>query len=124
MPTVRYIVTDVPASIAFYSTHLSFVLRQQFGPAMAILHQDGLDLWLAGPSASASRPMTDGRKPMPGGWNRVVVEVPDLDARVAAMRAAGVTFLNDVVSGPGGRQILTADPSGNIVELFEASKGV
>jgi catechol 2,3-dioxygenase-like lactoylglutathione lyase family enzyme len=124
MPTVRYLVTDVAASVAFYSTQLGFTLRQQFGPAMAILHKDGLDLWLAGPQASAAQPMPDGRKPVPGGWNRFVIEVDDLDARVAALRAAGTTFLNDVVSGPGGKQILVADPSGNVVEVFEPRKGV
>jgi predicted enzyme related to lactoylglutathione lyase len=78
-----------------------------------------LSLWLAGPMASASRPMPDGRQPVPGGWNRIVVETSDLDALVASLRAAGVTFRNEIISGPGGRQTLCEDPSGNVVELFE-----
>jgi catechol 2,3-dioxygenase-like lactoylglutathione lyase family enzyme len=120
MTTMRYIVTDVDSSVGFYGS-LGFVLVQQYGPAMAILRSGDLDLWLAGPTASASRPMPDGRRPEPGGWNRVVLSVDDLDARVSDLRAAGVTFRNDVVSGPGGRQILCEDPSGNVVELFEPS---
>lgn len=120
MATMRYIVTDVDSSVGFYGS-LGFVLVQQYGPAMAILRSGDLDLWLAGPTASASRPMPDGRPPEPGGWNRVVLSVDGLDARVSDLRAAGVTFRNDVVSGPGGRQILCEDPSGNVVELFEPS---
>ena len=118
MAVMRYLVTDVDASVAFYA-RLGFGVEQQFGPAMAIVRRDDLDLWLAGPSASAARPMPDGRKPEPGGWNRVVVTVDDLDGRVDELRAAGVRFRNDVVSGPGGRQILCEDPSGNVVELFQ-----
>lgn len=119
MPSVRYLVHDVPAAIGFYTTHLGFALRQQFGPAMAILERDGLTLWLAGPMASAAKPMPDGRQPAPGGWNRFVLEVADLPALVATLRAAGVPLRNDIVEGPGGRQILAEDPSGNCVELFE-----
>ncbi len=119
MAAVRYLVNDVPASIAFYTAHLGFSLRQQFGPAMAILARDDLTLWLAGPMASAARPMPDGRTPEPGGWARIVLEVQDLPGLVARLRAAGVAFRNDILDGPGGRQILADDPSGNCVELFE-----
>jgi catechol 2,3-dioxygenase-like lactoylglutathione lyase family enzyme len=119
MASVRYLVTDVDASITFYVDRLGFELVQQFGPAMAIVRRDDLSLWLAGPMASAARPMPDGRQPEPGGWNRIVVETDDLDALVVSLRTAGVPFRNDVVSGPGGRQILCEDPSGNAVELFQ-----
>ncbi|QND55640.1 VOC family protein [Mesorhizobium huakuii] len=119
MATVRYLVSDVELAIAFYTKHLGFVLQQQFGPAMAILRRDDLTLWLAGPMASAARPMPDGRTPEPGGWNRIVLEVEDLPALAARMREAGVPFRNEIVDGPGGRQILCEDPSGNVVELFE-----
>jgi catechol 2,3-dioxygenase-like lactoylglutathione lyase family enzyme len=119
MAAVRYLVQDVPAAIAFYTEHLGFTLQQQFGPAMAILARDDLTLWLAGPMASAAKPMPDGRQPVPGGWGRFVLEVQDLPALVARLRAAGVVFRNDILAGPGGRQILAEDPSGNCVELFE-----
>jgi catechol 2,3-dioxygenase-like lactoylglutathione lyase family enzyme len=118
MAVMRYIVDDVDAAVAFYG-RLGFAVDQQFGPAMAIVVRDDLTLWLAGPSASASRPMPDGRAPEPGGWNRVVVTVADLTATVEDLRSDGVPFRNDVVTGPGGRQILCEDPSGNVVELFE-----
>lgn len=121
MAQVRYIVHDVAAAVAFYTTHLGFAVVQQFGPAMAILRKDDLTLWVAGPAASASKPMPDGTVPSPGGWNRFVLEVPDLAAIVASMKAAGVPFRNDIVTGPGGKQILCLDPSGNVVELFEAA---
>lgn len=119
MAAVRYLVQDVPAAIAFYTEHLGFTLRQQFGPAMAILARDDLTLWLAGPLASAAKPMPDGRQPVPGGWGRFVLEVQDLPALVARLRTAGVVFRNDILAGPGGLQILAEDPSGNCVELFE-----
>ena len=118
MATMRYIVGDVGSAVAFYAS-IGFELLEQYGPAMAIMRLDDLDLWLAGPPASASRPMPDGRVPEPGGWNRAVVTVADLAARVEELRAAGVPFRNDIVTGPGGRQILAEDPSGNVVELFE-----
>ena len=118
MASVRYLVHDVDQAIAFY-TRLGFTLRQQFGPAMAIVAHGDLTLWLAGPRASASKPMPDGRTPGPGGWNRFVLQVADLPAIVADLRAQGVGFRNDIVDGPGGRQILCEDPSGNVVELFE-----
>jgi catechol 2,3-dioxygenase-like lactoylglutathione lyase family enzyme len=122
MATVRYIVRDVGAAVAFYTTHLGFTVRQQFGPAMAILSKDDLTLWVAGPPASASRPMPDGRKPEPGGWNRFVVTVPDLAALVAKLKGAGVPFRSEIVSGPGGQQALCEDPSGNVVELFQPAE--
>ena len=119
MATVRYIVRNVDEAVRFYTDRLGFTLLQQYGPAMAIATRDGLSLWLAGPGASASKPMPDGRKPEPGGWNRIVLEVKDLDTLISGLRTKGVVFRNDVVSGPGGRQILCDDPSGNPVELFE-----
>ena len=122
MASVRYLVQDVPAAIAFYVGHLGFTLRQQFGPAMAILAHGDLTLWLAGPMASAAQPMPDGRRPEPGGWARFVLEVDDLAALVARLRGTGVAFRNDILDGPGGRQILAEDPSGNCIELFQAQK--
>jgi catechol 2,3-dioxygenase-like lactoylglutathione lyase family enzyme len=118
MASVRYLVRDVDQAIGFY-TRLGFTLKQQFGPAMAIMARDDLTLWLAGPRASAAKPMPDGRTPEPGGWNRFVLPVTDLDGMIVTLRSEGVTFRNDVVEGPGGRQILCEDPSGNVVELFE-----
>jgi catechol 2,3-dioxygenase-like lactoylglutathione lyase family enzyme len=118
MAVMRYIVADVDAAVGFYD-RLGFTVEQQFGPTIAIMRRDDLPLWLAGPKASAARPMPDGRTPEPGGWNRVVLTVADLPATVAELRAVGVPFRNDIVTGPGGRQILCEDPSGNVVELFE-----
>ncbi len=118
MASVRYLVHNVDQAIAFY-TQLGFTLRQQFGPAMAIVAHEDLTLWLAGPRASAAKPMPDGKVPGPGGWNRFVLQVADLAGLVATLRAQGVNFRNDIVDGPGGRQILCEDPSGNVVELFE-----
>lgn len=119
MASIRYIVHSVDDAAAFYRDRLGFELKQQFGPAMAILARGDLTLWLAGPAASASRPMPDGRSPEPGGWNRFVLEVPDLTALVARLRQEGVPFRNEIVTGPGGQQILCEDPSGNVVELFQ-----
>jgi catechol 2,3-dioxygenase-like lactoylglutathione lyase family enzyme len=116
---IRYLVTDVDAAIAFYTERLGFSLEQQMGPAFAIVTRDALSLWLAGPKSSAARAMPDGRKPEPGGWNRLVLEVDDLEARVAALKSAGVSFRNEVVTGPGGRQVLLEDPDGNPIELFQ-----
>jgi predicted enzyme related to lactoylglutathione lyase len=119
MASFRYLVHDVDAAAAFYTRFLGFTLRQQFGPAMAILTRDDFSLWLAGPAASAAKAMPDGRRPEAGGWNRFVLEVADLAALVATLRASGATFRNDILDGPGGRQILCEDPSGNVIELFE-----
>ncbi|MEX1071892.1 MAG: VOC family protein [Anaerolineales bacterium] len=121
MATVRYIVSDVEKSIAFYTQQLDFKLNQQYGPAMAIVERDDLQLWLAGPQASASRPMPDGRQPESGGWNRLVIQVDDLAAQVAKLKTAGAVFRNEIVSGPGGQQILVEDPSGNPIELFQSN---
>ena len=120
MASVRYLVGDVDQAIGFY-TRLGFTLRQQFGPAMAIMVHDDLTLWLAGPRASAAKPMPDGRVPEPGGWNRFVLPVTDLEGLVVRLRAQGIPFRNEIVEGPGGRQILCEDPAGNVVELFEAA---
>ena len=121
MPTVRYFVGDVDRAVRFYVDQLGFELETQMGSAIAMVRAgDGLLLWLSGPQSSAARPMPDGRQPEPGGWNRIVVEVPDLEQRVESLRAAGVTFRNAIVSGPGGQQILVEDTEGNVIELFEA----
>jgi|SRR6478735_8307915 len=121
MSTVRYLVNDVDRAVRFYIDQLGFKLETHMGSAFAMVRSgDGLLLWLSGPQSSAARPMPDGRCPEPGGWNRIVIEVDNLDARVAAMRAAGVFFRNDIVTGPGGKQILAEDGEGNVVELFEA----
>ena len=120
MATMRYLVHDVDAAVAFYTEALDFDLKQNFSPAMAIVANAELTLWLAGPTASAARPMPDGRRPEPGGWNRFVVQVQDLEGVVSRLTARGARFRNNIVAGPGGRQILCEDPSGNVVELFEA----
>ncbi len=119
MATVRYIVRDVEAEVGFYTGLLGFELKQNFGPAMAILAKDDLVLWIAGPAASAQRPMRDGSQPAPGGWNRFVVRVEDIAATVAALTEAGADFRNEIISGPGGQQILLEDPSGNAIEVFQ-----
>ena len=116
---VRYMVSDVEDSIAFYTNVLGFELLTSAAPAFADVKRGNLRLLLAGPMSSAGRPMADGAKPEPGGWNRIHFIVDDLDAEVARLRAAGATFRNDVVTGPGGKQILLLDPSGNLVELFQ-----
>ncbi|MGI9335849.1 MAG: VOC family protein [Gammaproteobacteria bacterium] len=119
MAQVRYIVEDVVRAVEFYTSKLGFSLEQQFGSAMAILARDDLRLWLAGPRASASQPMPDGSRPVPGGWCRIVIIVDDLENLAHTLRQQGVGFKGDVVEGPGGRQVLCSDPSGNLVELFE-----
>ena len=122
MATVRYLVADVERSIAFYTKALGFKLDQSMAPAFARVSNKDLTLWLAGPRSSAARPMPDGQQPEPGGWNRFVVEVEDLASRVAGMKQAGLRFRNEIVVGPGGKQILLEDPDGNPVELFEAAR--
>ena len=119
MASVRYLVADVDRSVAFYRDQLGFELIEQMGAAFARVSRGDLSLWLSGPTSSAARPMRDGREPVPGGWNRFVIEVEDLAAAVARMTAAGVAFRSAVVIGPGGHQILADDPDGNPIELFE-----
>jgi catechol 2,3-dioxygenase-like lactoylglutathione lyase family enzyme len=116
---VRYMVNDVAAAIAFYTTHLGFTLLTDQGPAFADVQLGDLRLLLSGPQSSAARPMPDGRQPVAGGWNRIHLIVDDIEADVARMRAAGVPFRSGIVRGPGGAQIVLDDPSGNPVELFQ-----
>ena len=116
---VRYMVDDVDAAIAFYTTHLGFTLRSSAAPAFADVMRGNLRLLLSGPKSSAGRAMPDGRTPQPGGWNRIHFVVEDIAAEVERLRAAGLPFRNDIVSGPGGRQILLEDPAGNPIELFQ-----
>ncbi len=118
MAIVRYLVDDVDAAVAFYTGVLGFTAGERMGPFQSVQRGD-LDLWLSGPGTSAAKAMPDGRLPQPGGWNRLVVSVDDLDAVVASARAAGAAFRNDILAGPGGRQILVDDPAGNPIELFE-----
>jgi catechol 2,3-dioxygenase-like lactoylglutathione lyase family enzyme len=122
MATVRYLVGDVERSIAFYTKHLGFKVDQSMAPAFARIRQSDLTLWLAGPKSSAARPMPDGRRPEPGGWNRIVIELDNIETRVRDMKSAGLPFRNEIVKGPGGKQILLEDPDGNLVELFEAAR--
>ena len=119
MATVRYLVKDVQASMDFYIKHLGFTLVQQMGPAFALVAKGDLNLWLSGPQSSAARPMSDGRAPQAGGWNRFVIEVEDIEAFVAELKRAGVAFRNDIISGPGGKQTVAEDPSGNPIEIFQ-----
>lgn len=116
---VRYFVDDVQASIEWYSAHLGFELISSAAPAFADVKRGALRLLLSGRASSAGRPMPDGAQPSPGGWNRFELVVDDLSAEVARLRAEGVGFRNDVVTGPGGSQILIQDPSGNLIELFQ-----
>ena len=116
---VRYMVDDVDTAIDFYTKYLGFELRTSVAPAFADITRGNLRLLLSGPTSSAGRPMPDGAKPGPGGWNRIHLLVDDIDAEVARLRQAGLNFRNDVVTGPGGSQILLEDPSGNVVELFQ-----
>ena len=120
---VRYLVDDVAAAIEFYTTNLAFALLTDQRPAFADVQLGDLRLLLSGPQSSAARPMPDGRKPGPGGWNRIHLIVEDLEAEVAGLRAAGVRFRSDIVRGPGGAQIVLDDPSGNPVELFQPRRG-
>ncbi|KRF12808.1 VOC family protein [Nocardioides sp. Soil796] len=117
--SVRYMVDDVEKSIAFYTEHLGFTVRTDFAPAFADVVRGNLRLLLSGPTSSAGRPMPDGAQPVPGGWNRIHLIIDDLVAEVERLGTAGLTFRNEIVSGPGGQQILLGDPSGNMVELFQ-----
>lgn len=116
---VRYQVKDVNRSVAFYTQQLGFKLDQQHLPAFAQVSIGNLKLILSGPGASGSRPMPDGRHQEPGGWNRVLLQVADLPARIAALKKAGLHFRNEMEVGPGGKQVQLEDPDGNPLELFE-----
>jgi catechol 2,3-dioxygenase-like lactoylglutathione lyase family enzyme len=120
---VRYMVDDVEAAIAWYTGHLGFELISNHAPAFADVRLGALRLLLSGPKSSAGRPMPDGEQPGPGGWNRIHIVVDDLAAEMARLRTAGVRFRNEMVTGPGGMQILLVDPSGNLVELFQSAGG-
>ena len=119
MAIVRYLVNDVDASVKFYTEILEFELEESYGPAMAILQKDDQTLWLAGPPSSAAKAMPDGSKPQPGGWNRFVFEVANIESLVSSMKEKGVKFRNEITKGPGGSQILCEDPSGNAIELIQ-----
>ncbi len=119
MATIRYLVNEVEPSIEFYTRHLGFELVEQMGPAFALIAKGDLNVWLSDPQSSAARPMPDGRKPQAGGWNRLVIEVEDIESVVSSMKDAGVPFRNNIVTGPGGKQIVAEDPSGNPIEIFE-----
>jgi catechol 2,3-dioxygenase-like lactoylglutathione lyase family enzyme len=116
---VRYMVDDVEAAIAFYTGLFGFELLSDMSPAFADVKRGNLRLLLSGPQSSAARPMPDGRQPEAGGWNRIHFVVDDIASEVDRLRAAGVTFRNDVISGPGGKQVLVEDPAGNPIELFQ-----
>ena len=119
MAEIRYIVDDVDAALSFYTRHLGFELVERQGPPFASIKRGDLTVWISGPRTSARRAMPDGREPVPGGWNRIVVQVDDLQAAVDSLKGAGITFRNDIVTGPGGKQVLIDDPSGNPIELFQ-----
>jgi catechol 2,3-dioxygenase-like lactoylglutathione lyase family enzyme len=124
MPTedtvsVRYLVDDVAAAVDFYTRHFGFTVQTNFPPAFADATRGNLRLLLSGPQSSAGRPMTDGERPEPGGWNRIHLIVDDLASEIDRLQSEGVTFRNEVVSGPGGSQVLAQDPAGNLIELFQ-----
>ena len=116
---VRYMVDDVDSAIDFYTTHFGFTVRTSAAPAFADVVRGNLRLLLSGPTSSGARPMPDGRTPEPGGWNRIQFIVDDIAAEVERLRSGGMRFRNDIISGPGGRQILLEDPAGNPIELFQ-----
>jgi len=118
--SVRYIVDDVAASIEFYVTHLGFTLEQDARPAFASVTRASLRLLLSGQGSSGARPMPDGRRPVPGGWNRILLTVSDIEAEADRLRTSGLSFRNEILKGVGGSQILLDDPSGNPIELFQA----
>lgn len=121
MAVIRYLVSDVDAALGFYINILGFDLVEKWGPPFAMVKHGDLTLWLSGPGSSASRPLSDGSRPLPGGWNRLVLETDDLVSLVQKLTQSGARFRSGIVSGPGGKQVLVDDPSGNPIELFEAS---
>jgi catechol 2,3-dioxygenase-like lactoylglutathione lyase family enzyme len=122
MATVRYMVANVDEAVQFYTEKLGFSIVERWGPAFAIIALNDLTLWVSGPGTSAARPMPDGRSPEPGGWNRIVIEVDDIHALVKNLTEAEVSFRNQVITGPGGSQILFEDPSGNPIEVFQGAE--
>ena len=120
--SVRYIVDDVDAAIDFYTEHFGFTVLSSAPPAFADVVRGRLRLLLSGPASSAGRPMPDGRTPAPGGWNRIHLIVDDLPSEVERLRAAGLTFRNEIIGGPGGQQIVLEDPAGNPIELFQPAR--
>lgn len=116
--SIRYMVSDVPGAVDFYTRHFGFTVGIN-SPAFADATRGNLRLLLSGPQSSAGRPMPDGAQPSPGGWNRIHFIVDDIASEVERLRAAGVRFRNDIISGPGGQQIVLDDPSGNPIELFQ-----
>jgi catechol 2,3-dioxygenase-like lactoylglutathione lyase family enzyme len=121
--SVRYMVDDVATALDFYTTHFGFEVLTSAAPAFADVKRGNLRLLLSGPASSAGRPMPDGAQPGPGGWNRIHFICDDIEAEIARLRAAGVPFRNDKVTGPGGQQILVQDPAGNLIELFQPARG-
>jgi len=120
--SIRYMIDEVPAAIKFYTTHLGFELDQDASPAFAAVSRDGVRLLLSGKTSSGRRVLPDGREPVPGGWNRIHIQVGNLEAEIQRLREAGLKFRNEIVKGPGGSQILLDDPSGNPIELFQPAK--
>jgi catechol 2,3-dioxygenase-like lactoylglutathione lyase family enzyme len=121
MPVVRYLVNDVDASLPFYKA-LGFKLTDRWGPPFAVVKRKSLVLWLSGPGTSARKKLKSGATPEPGGWNRLVIEVKDIEATVTKLEAQGAKFRSKPIKGPGGKQVLVEDPSGNPIELFEAGQ--
>lgn len=119
LASVRYIIDDVDAALAFYTTHLGFTALTNASPAFADVARGNLRLLLSGPASSGARALPDGRQPVAGGWNRIHLVVDDIAAEVARLTEAGVTFRSEIVRGPGGSQIVLDDPSGNPIELFQ-----
>ena len=118
--SVRYMIDDVRAAVGFYTSLLGFTLEQDASPAFAAVSRDGVRLLLSGEGSSGKRPLADGRRQVPGGWNRIHLQVGDLESEVERLRGAGVTFrTNEIVTGPGGAQVIIDDPSGNPIELFQ-----
>ena len=123
MAIIRYLVRDVDVAVVFYVNMLGFELVEKWGPPFAMVKHGDLTLWLSGPESSAARPLTDGSKPAPGGWNRLVLETDDLVSLMEKLTQSGAHFRSEIVSGPGGKQVLVNDPSGNPIELFESTGG-
>jgi catechol 2,3-dioxygenase-like lactoylglutathione lyase family enzyme len=120
--SIRYMIDDVPVALKFYTTHLGFAVDMDASPAFASVSRDGVRLLLSGKTSSGRRAMPDGREPVPGGWNRIHIQIEDLAAEVERLRGAGLKFRNDIITGPGGSQIILDDPSGNPVELFQPTE--